>query len=458
MKLLLIYMLAAMTVAFSQDELLDDLDGDTSGAKTVNMDKECEYKTVDGIPTDKYDINDPAFGRNIKIAYSEGYRYYKSWQKESDPVRKKKYADNIERYFWKVIMSDPEGTQTTRFKSGRTATRLELSAEKLGDVYVARNDVEKLGAMLHYAKKAIKGSNKMTQFAVQYYNGIEDHVCKAKVYMEWVSWFPKTEDQRDNLKKIYKNLVGALQNDLKQNKLAIEQVDAFLKLEPEDEEFKKLKADLIGDPVEVYKLYLANYEKDNTDLESAEKAAYLAADPAVDELQKAYDLFNVLIKSGKDAKMYSAVLVDVAYKLQKYNDVIKYGKNSNDEGVLEQLIRAYVAKGQFQSAFNTAARVQRNNNGRGHYLKGLVFEQTAQAAQNNGVKDFEWRLIYRLAYIEYQLAGNVGSRRAKAIRPLIPTKGAIFLKSQRVKPKQSRFVSWIPWIKSYDREVYAPDS
>lgn len=438
-------------LVLAQDEF--DMD-DEGGAEDVNFDVECTFEAV-ATPFDDFKYSgDLAMG--IKIWYSDAASAFKKWRKEKDAERRKNYEAQIEKYSWQVLVSDPEHKNMLKLKSGPIARNIRV-AERLGEVYLNTGNAKMLGAMLAKVQPLIGSRSKLNRYAITYFNSSNNHVCEAKQYASWLATIPKTEKNKSNLGKLYTAYAGVL-NNLGARDKALEAIDEYLAFDVDNLEMQELRANLSGSPEEQLEGYRKRLAETPDDYVTMERAALTAMELEENDDAKAW--FLKLLEQDNTKESYKKNLVLLSYKMEKMSDVIKYGKGLSDTESRELVIKAYITRGQFKSAFNVASAVQRVDGAQGHYLKGLVYEETANAAQDDstvGKRDFEWRLIYRLSNIEYLRGGVAGKQRAKKINALIPNKGAIFLKQNRIKPNAGKFSSWITWVKAYDKKIYGPD-
>jgi hypothetical protein len=447
----LFMMIGLVCVFFAQDSTQDDMDQVSTDTKEASV---CGFvdKTT---PFDSFKYEaDLAMG--FKIWYSDAYSAAKKWRTETDPDRKSNFADKLIKASWQILVSDPDGLKEKRLSKRGTVKLIVLVAERLGEVYIENQDLDMLGTLLARMEKFIGNSSKLNKYAVTYYNATEQNQCEADQYAAWISTIEKNEENKENLKILYKAYMNVL-SQMNNNKEAVAKGEEYLAFDPSDTDMLEYTNSFKGDITEILASYKAKLQEDPNDMMIIERAAPLAAE--LDENEDAYKWYLMLLAKDPKNVSYLRKLTRISFKLEKHANVIKYGRNLKDVESQELLIKSYSITGQFQMAYNVASAVQKTDRALGHYLKGLVYEETANAAQNDatiGKKDFEWRLIYRLSNIEYLMGGPAGSERASKINQLIPSKGDLFLKAERIKPQAGKFSDWITWQSSYDKVIYGP--
>ncbi|MEE9465576.1 MAG: tetratricopeptide repeat protein [Candidatus Neomarinimicrobiota bacterium] len=132
-----------------------------------------------------------------------------------------------------------------------------------------------------------------------------------------------------------------------------------------------------------------------------------------------------------------------------------YALNRTDSKAAMDLSQAYLRKGNYESALEWAETGIRTSNmsGEAYYLRGNVFYSAAEecsAARENGVSNFQDKLVFLMSHEDYSTAMAKGYRRARTRadfleKNLIPTKGDWFLQQAdiRVFKPQGNYYSWI---------------
>ena len=427
----------------SQDDL--DLDLNENEAN-----QSCEFEIVpsklDSVKYDGQNLQND-IGRWYAIGYTDYYKKYSAFTGE----KQKQYIEKCLEYFWRVVANDPTGT----VKNRRGASYSLKAAEKMAKLYRFKNDLEMLQVVLKKGFELGPTSDDLHYSAGIFFVGAAKPRCAIDHLEKYVMYAPKKP--RYNATKADMLKIAAFQYaKLEDFEKALETAEKSLKFD-EDDELRSTMATWYGDPEELFKALKSEWEKDKSNLQNLAKAAGAAM--RADEYSFAIESYKTLLKSQSDNMMYRQNIVKAAYKNENYRVIANYASSLQDETSRRYLVEAYVKLGQFGKAFSYAQKIQRSNRSQGHYFKGYVYEKTARAAQENGIKDYEFRLIYRLAYIEYKMGGASGKSRASVIKAYIIRKSDWFTTySQRIKPKAGKFSSWIKWQKAYNGQYFAPES
>ena len=431
---------------FAQDDLDDESMDSEDGVESVETtegsselkDKKLEFDDFKYTGTDKV--------KDVKVWYNlYASRRFKKWRKTKDAA----LAADVKKYFWQIIAVDPNG----EIKNPKGRPYLGYSYEKLAEVYLSENNQEILEVVLARGLKFKPKSTKLNRYAGMMFASLQQKEAAISHFEKVIKYSRlKTEKDKNFVISMYK-LVISLYDDLGDKDNLIASCDKALAIRF-DADIEKIKINAIGDYSELKELYLNKLKENPQDYDTMRKLAMSAAREEDDEIAIKY--LKVLVKNDPKNINQKKTLVKVLYRNEDFSGVIAYGKSISDRNVRKMVIRSYGEKGQFKEAFNLASTVQRSDRKQGHYLKGQVYEAVALAAKEEyAKKPYEWRLLYRLAYIEYELAGD---SRKNQVRGLIPTKGDIFLKNKRVKANAGKYSNWITWQKEYDKEVFSPDN
>ena len=371
--------------------------------------------------------------------YSLGYTdYYKKYRKERNAEKKEQLRKKAIEYFSNIYIADKEGKISYTIKA----------IEKLSNMHIDGKEMNELQHVLKNGLALAPKNNILLKNAGAFFLSAGKEVCAIKKYEALAQLIPNNKKNKKFkfgiLRTITKLYAGLGENDkaqeFGQQALAIEA----------DPDLDNLLTSLLGSDEEAFAKLKGQWEANQNDMTTLAKAANIAY--RMGEIEFGIMAYQKLLESNTDNLIYRKNLIKLAADSEKHPIVIKYGKSLSDQKSLRYVIEAYIAQNQFNQAYGFAAKSKNN------YLKGLVFEKTAKAAQDSGIDEYEWRLLYRLSYLEYNSGDAIAKERAKQIKPYMPTKGAAFFKNDRFKPKAKQFSSWINWSNKYNKKVYAPDS
>ena len=230
---------------------------------------------------------------------------------------------------------------------------------------------------------------------------------------------------------------------------AIPKLETYLELVPENNEVREL----IG------RLYEVTGQED-AQIDALEKS--LVEDPENTEIMfklgQIYFKRNEFAKSIEKYQMYLLKKPDDLIALEamgnaqqnvgKYNDAIKTYKrilaiNDQKVKIYCEIATCYKELGQYSTArtqVNTAIRIDPNF-GLAYIVRGEIYEAAADKCAQGRPLKFDDKLIYEMAYKEYQRAkqdpswADLASRRMEYVEPSIPTKGDRFMHQDQTKSK-----------------------
>jgi predicted Zn-dependent protease len=432
-KFTLLFFLLFSFALIAQEE--EDFFDDELSEKTEEI---CGF-TNKKIEQDAFSYAEADKDQKFKIWYAWGSRDFKKWK----ATKKAELAKSTLNYYWQLVVADSNGTSI----KGRTP-RIKYAYQKMAQMYASNNQLDMLAIVLARSLAKFPNSSTLTFYAASYYmaNGMKN--CAIAEYEKVLKLSKKTKT-----KLRYLTSLITLYQEVDDVDAAIEACDRYLALE-NSPKIAEIKANLMGDPQEVFNFLVKKVKENPEDYDALAQAAKIAAREEFDDKFVISSYKKLLKKFPKNVE-YRTNLVKVAFRNEQYKTVIAYGKSMTNAKNITYVIKAYIDGGKFKEAYNLAAKIGKRDRKAGHYLKGQVFENTARAAKDEFPKqDFEWRLIYRLAFIEYEMAKDM---RKNKIQELIPTKGALFLKNERIKSKLDKYAKWIPWEKAYEKKVYGID-
>ena len=363
----------------------------------------------------------------LNKAWSTGYEYYKN----------KAYQNSI-KPFWRVIELD-------------TIDRFKDKYSLLSDAYVKLNNPDSAQIVLEMGVEAypdnahlhrtlayfLDGRGLSEEAIVEYEKATEidpskindwkalgnlyiknDQLDEATSAFEKVTELdPKDQDAQRTLSRLYKSSGNA--------DAAIQRMEQVKKLNPNNTE-------------NLFNLGKEYFNSDNFSQAIVNFEAVIKLKPN-DTMAMEY-LGNSLQNKGTYRRAINI-----------YNEIMKL--NPKNKKVLCDIATCYKELGQFQTARNQARKALKIDPQYGlpHIVVGEIYEAQAEkcyTARGKKLPDFDDKLVYDLAYREYQKAlkdiqfKDLAERKMSYVRDFRPTKEDLFFHKGQKKPKDSCY-NWI---------------
>jgi tetratricopeptide (TPR) repeat protein len=339
---------------------------------------------------DKNEEHDQAYYDSLKKAYE--FELTKFWSFGFENYKNRQYADAA-KYFWKVAKMDtiqkfPKVYQylgQSYFQSGKIDSAqftFEMGIEKYPD-----------DDHLHRMRGYILAQRELTDEAITEY----EEVVRLK---------PESVDDWRQLATLY----------VKADRLdeAITAYEKVLELKPDDEEVRKILATLyanLGDVEKAIETKEKALEQDpkNTQLLFELGEAYFRQS----EYEKSIEKFQALLALIPDDVRALDYLGNAYQRMEQYSKAItEYKKilkiEPDNKKVLAEISRCYRGLGRFSLARSYAKKALAVDNlyGLGWIALGEVYEASAEkcVAAKDGKIDFNDKLVYELAYLQYKKA------------------------------------------------------
>ncbi len=231
----------------------------------------------------------------------------------------------------------------------------------------------------------------------------------------------------------------------------LEVLDTLITLRPEDAEYAKTKDRILAehyDPEEIIASLRRNHEQFPDDLNTTRKLAralveYATAETFKETLVLVEQLLAADPVSVPALEMKATALEGLsrlAEAVQVLEQMVEIQRDKAD--LVERVGRTYLELGQLKNARNWARRCERSfpEYGKGYILMANVYEEAVnQCASAEGL-DFDDKLVYELAYNEYDKVSD-GSRslaraRRSSLEEVLPTAGDRFFNKYDLPKKE----------------------
>ncbi len=366
--------------------------------------------------------------KKLNIAWSLGYENYKN----------KMYRDCL-KHFWKVAELDTGG-------------RFPLVYNYLGESYVNLNvpDSAEIAYRLgveNYPEKAYYHRN------LAYILNAQDQIEEAiEQYQEAIELDPKPK--ADDYRVLGNLLIRSDRIDE-----AIPVYQKLIELDPTDPEAQNILAQVFATTGDEEAALQAQEEALQKDPENT-KLMYTLGESYFDrgEYQRSIEKFKMYIERNPEDTYALEYLGNAQQNLGKFREAIAtyeriLSLKPDNKKVLCEMATCYRELGQFPKARRTARQALSIDPdfGLAHIVIGEIYEAAADACiskREKRVSKFDDKLVYQLAYNEYQKAAkdlmyaDLARRKMNYIKPEIPTKEDRFMHPNL---KQARFDCY-QWI------------
>jgi tetratricopeptide (TPR) repeat protein len=256
----------------------------------------------------------------------------------------------------------------------------------------------------------------------------------------------------------YHKYLGELYVRVEENAKAIEEYQKTVELNPRDQESQEVLSRLLSQAGEIDKVIETQKSLVESDPENMKYRMNLAQTyHRAGEFENAIEQLKIVTSKEAENILALELLGDSYKQTDKFNDAVTIyrqilAKNKNDKKNLCNLAMCYTSLGRYTTAMGEVAKAQRidTNYGLVYLTRGMIYEASAEkcVSQNGGKITYDDKLVYKLAYDEFQRATrdlewkNDADRRMAYLETLIPTREDEFMHSNQKTPRGECY-QWI---------------
>lgn len=371
------------------------------------------------------------------------YRVHKGiialkWSLGYEPYKQGDYA-KAKKYFGQVARMDTTGVY------GKILYQL------LGDCYVRLNEPDS-AEWAYQTGVARLPDNPYFYKALSYIYRVGGRTDEAiQMYVTLTTLEPDSASHYAALGELYVNV-----DDVD---AAIENLNTAVQLNPNDIKSQEILSNLLSSVGDIDQMIatqegLVDNEPSNMkyrlDLaQSYHKAGYF---------EKAIEQLTVVVQNEPGNVLALEFLGDSYQQVEQYSDGVSvYQKilemNPEDKKNICNLALCYTNLGRYTTAMTQIRNALRidSSYGLAYLTRGIIYETAAERCIDNktdGRIDFEDKLVYKLAFNQFQRAKDDlqwksdAERRASYVQPYLPTRSDYFMNDERKTPRGSCY-EWI---------------
>jgi len=256
----------------------------------------------------------------------------------------------------------------------------------------------------------------------------------------------------------YHKYLGELYVRVEENDKAIEAYQNAVELNPSDQESQEVLGRLLSQAGEIDMVIETQKNLVESDPENMKYRMSLAQTyHRAGEFENAIEQLKIVISNDAENILALELLGDSYKQTDKFNDAVSIykqilAKNENDKKNLCNLAMCYTSLGRYTTALGEVAKALRidANYGLAYLTRGMIYEASAErcVSQNGGKITYDDKLVYKLAYDQFQRAArdlewkNDAERRMAYLETLIPTREDEFMHSNQKTPRRECY-QWI---------------
>ncbi|MBN2417426.1 tetratricopeptide repeat protein [bacterium] len=290
-----------------------------------------------------------------------------------------------------------------------------------------------------------------------FYNGLGYILRRSGETEEAIDMYEKYAELRPDELDTY-NVLADLYRDAGNNEQAIAWLRKLVDKEPENLSAREKLSELLrttGDVEAIIAQQRHLVEQDSMNLNYRRTLAETYYNEA--QYDNAIEQLEFIISIDADDVVSLEKLADCHKVLKQYDEaVVIYNRliklNPQDKKNMCQLALVYVDLGRYTQALRQADKALSidRNYGLAYLTKGIVYETAAQKCieKKSGKIDYSDKLVFQMAYDEFEKAQNDLSQRQDASRHLtylqdqIPTTGDRFMHKKQTRPEGDCY-NWI---------------
>lgn len=352
----------------------------------------------------------------------------KSWSFGYENYKNKQYPSSA-KHFWRVVKLD-------------TINRFPKVYRYMGDCYLKMDNPDSAQVVFELGSKKHPDDAHLHRM-VGFLKSQRGQVDEAIIEYEKVAELkPESVDDLRQLAALY----------VKADRIddAIATYDKILTLNPDDLDAQNNQAALMGMTGDIEGV-IANKEKIRAQDPQHSRVRFDLGKLYFDngDYEKSIELFNEFLTLSPNDAAAMKYIGDSYNNLERYNDAIAQSKKilknqPNNKEVMVDISRSYKELGRFSSArlYANKARAVDRSYGLGWIALGEAYEASAEhcVGQKDGKVEFNDKLVYKLAAIQYEKARNDLAYRQEAERHLsfvqavLPTADDYFMHKNQSKP------------------------